>query len=515
MDKIEIINAIYHEYFLNDLVASESFDFTLDADRIYVIRNINKFDNLSKQEIIENVRNRFLSFINSDDPNVVDKQTLHITHPLYISIQRCLILFETIKKISDIDLKMDFEEFTTITHMIIFRVLLYNTYAMYSITNEIEHYYNSFKCIFGKEKISNWFTAEEIHSLNKNISIAKINNYLDLFSIDISSINSVLDPFKIIKNSKSNEYTLIFLHDFTYNLYQMLEDIILSKFNKNDQKISEYGNIRGTMFEKYIVLLLNDSISKKNIYTNYYYRDIDGNDSELDVLVEFDNLLLNIECKSSRFDPMLANNPGILDDRFIKAYKRSYESIDRFQRTIEGKQIITLRKEGSKKLLDIRNKKVVSVHATAYDMRYISTEIQRNIITSLPKYKYFPININCIDLQCMLLEIRFGGKGDKNFQKYLMNRFEMINSQKNLKFDVDEIDVYGYFIDENESNIKTLNILKEYANIDIQIDLMISNGIYREKINKELSEMFFENRIIDFTEETISDYIIRIFTKNN
>jgi hypothetical protein len=44
---------------------------------------------------------------------------------------------------------------------------------------------------------------------------------------------------------------------------------------------------------------------------------------------------------------------------------------------------------------------------------------------------------------------------------------------------------------------------------------MISNGIYREKINKELSEMFFENRIIDFTEETISDYIIRIFTKNN
>lgn len=48
-------------------------------------------------------------------------------------------------------------------------------------------------------------------------------------------------------------------------------------------------------------------------------------------IVEFDNLLLNIECKSSRFDPMLANNPGILDDRFIKAYKRSYESIDRFQ----------------------------------------------------------------------------------------------------------------------------------------------------------------------------------------
>lgn len=226
MDKIEIINAIYHEYFLNDIVASESFDFPLDADRIYVIRNINKFDNLSKQEIIENVRKRFFSFINSDDPNVVDKQILHITQPLYISIQRA-------------------------------------------------------------------------------------------------------------------------------------------------------------------------------------------------------------------------------------------------------------------------------------------------IIPSLPKYKYFPININCIDLQCMLLEIRFGGKGDKNFQKYLMNRFEMINSQKNLKFDVDEIDVYGYFIDENESNIRTLNMLKEYANIENQIDLMISNGIYREKINKELSEMFFENRIIDFTEETISDYIIRIFTKNN
>lgn len=512
MDKIEIINAIYHEYFFNELVALESFDFPLDADRIYVIRNINKFVNLSKQEIIENVRNRIFSFISSDDPNVVDKQMLHITHPLYVSIQRCLILFETIKKISDIDFKMDSKEFTTITHMIIFRVLLYNAYAMYNITNEIEHYYNSFKNIFGKENISNWFTVEEIHSLNKNISIDKINNYLDLFSVDISNISAVLDPFKIIKNSKSNEYTLIFLHDFTYNLYQMLEDFILSKFNKNEQKISEYGNVRGSMFEKYIVLLLSDSISKKNIYSNYYYRDIEGNDSELDVIVEFDNLLLNIECKSSRFDPMLANKLRILDDRFIKAYKRSYESIDRFQRTIEGKQIITLRKDGSKKILDIKNKKVISVHATAYDMRYISTEIQRDIIPSLPKYKYYPININCIDLQCMLLEIRFGGNGDISFQRYLINRFEMINSQKNLKFDIDEIDAYGFFIDENENNERTLNILKEYKNIDNQIDFMISNGIYREKINKELREMFFENRVIDFTGESISDYIKKIFS---
>ncbi|MDY0278051.1 MAG: hypothetical protein RBQ97_08200 [Acholeplasma sp.] len=509
MNKIEIVNDIYHEYYFNEIVSGQTFNFQLDTDRIYLIENINEMDTLSRNQIIKKVKHRFFSMLNDDDPTASEKYTLNITHPLYISLQRCLILFEVKKLMPEVDFVLDFKDFSIISHVIIFRILLYNSFFIHSVKKDIDSYDEDFKTIFSKSELSNWFTIEELISINNNISREKYQIFLDMFSVEICKISSKIDPFKIIKNG--DQYTVIFLRDFTYSIYQVLEDFLIAESKKSMNSNFNYGNVKGEMFEKYTKMILRDYIPVKNIHEKCFYRDIDKKDSELDFLIEFEDVLLNIECKSSKFDTYYSVNKQSLNDRFMSAYKRSYESIDRFHRTIKNKDIFSLKTYNKNKIISTKNKKIVSIHLTAYDMRYIGSEIQRDIISDLPKYEFYPININCIDLQCMLMEIRFGSVGDTNFRHYLKKRFDLINNAKNLKFDLDEIDVFGYLISNDETNKKTLDIISEYGEKGSQIDFSISNGIYRKKINEETSTMFINSRIHDFVEDKNQKSIERIF----
>ncbi len=507
MDSIEIMENLYHAYFSNE--DKNIFNFSLDTDFIYSLQKINELNGMSNLDISNFVRNRFLGMLSSDDPNIAHKLTLHLRFPLYISLQRCLILFETKNQFKEIDFDLNFTEFTSISHVILFRVMLYNMYHHLEVNKKVDEEIESgYKQVFGN-KISLWFNAEELSALNSQLDTVSIQRYLDFFSVDLKDIKTNLDPFKIIKSKLG--YTVIFLHDFTYNLYQTIEDKFLSSFGGNVILSSEYGKIRGEMFEKYTFMLLKDFIATSRIHKNYFYRDIDGKNSELDFIVEFDDIVLNIECKSARFDTFLADDGNILNDRFISAYKRSYDSIDRFHRTINNREKLSLKKEGSSKVIDLKNKTVVSIHLTTYDMKYIASEIQRDIIPKMNKYEFYPININCIDFQCMLLDIKFGGFADTRFRKYLLKRFELINSNKNLKFDMDEMDVYGFIITETDDNLKTLKIFKDHKDNPGDIDFLISNGVYRNQINKELSMMFLEKRIEDFTSTRVHQFLKAIF----
>lgn len=501
MNHIEIIENIYHAYFSNE--EHNMFDFRLDTDFIYAVQKIMELSGMNSKEISDYVRQRFVGMLSSEDPNIVNKLTLHLRFPLYTSLQRCLILFETKDRFDGIDFDLNFFEFSTISHLIIFRIMLYNIYH-YFLINELmdEKLESAFNEVFHK-KLSIWFNAEELTKLNSEIDLNLIQKYLDFYSIEVENIKSNIDPFKIIKSELG--YTVIFLHDYSYNLYQTMEDNFIQSFHGDSKLSFSYGKLRGEMFEKYTYMLLKDFISTDKIHKNYFYKDIDGKTSELDFIVEFSDVVLNIECKSAKFDTFLADSGKVLNDRFISAYKRSYDSIDRFQRTIKNRTNLTLKKEGSRKVIDLKNKEVISIHLTAYDMKYIASEIQRDIIPSMEKYEFYPININCIDFQCMLLDIGFGGFGDKRITAYFKKQFKIINTIKGLKFDMDEMDVYGFITSQSEENQKTLKLFEENSNSTI--DFLISNGIYRNQLNKELSRMFLDNRIEDFTSTNLHDFL--------
>jgi Fe-S-cluster formation regulator IscX/YfhJ len=497
MDYKRLIEELYNGYYSID---NNTFDFHQDTDYIHALHKIQDIEGKSSKEIDELIRKRFYDSISSSDPNIASKLTLHIQLPMFISLERTTVLFETINNFHNIDLGFNYLDFVIICHSIIFRVQLHILFKKYF---EGEEYFNSLlNEKFPNINIDHWFDVDELYEFNKLVDKEKIRKFLDIFSISPDVDSNYVDTFRIL--NIENKYTVIFLSDFTYYSYFYLENHILRSFNYDNSLISEYGKVRGEKFELFIYRMFNDFYQSEMIHKNIFYRDINGNKSELDLVVELKNVILNIELKSSRFDIAFLKNSKELDTRFISAFKRSYKSIDRFHRT----------EDGVDKVINLNNKSIISLHVTAYDIKYIASEIQRDIIPNLPKYDYYPINVNCIDLKSILLTLHANEKGYENFESYLVERFKLINNHKNIKFDLDEIDMFGFLTTDSEENRKSINILKS-SPTSVPVDFLISNGIYREQINKALDNLFTLWRFKTFFDEEACDFLEKVFIREN
>lgn len=73
--------------------------------------------------------------------------------------------------------------------------------------------------------------------------------------------------------------------------------------------------------------------------------------------------------------------------------------------------------------------------------------------------------------------------------EYLHKRFEILNKNKNLKLDVDEIDAFGFLTDNNNDRVYKM-LINDNHNIDTEF--MINNGIYREQVNNFFNSKFIE-----------------------
>ena len=507
MDYKNILEELYNGYYS---INNKIFDFNLDTDYIYALHKINDLEGKSSKEIGEFIKKRFYDSISSSDPNIASKLTLHIQLPLFISLERTIVLFETIKNFHNIDLGFSYLDFVIICHSIIFRIQLHILFKKHIEGDE--KYKNLFNEKFSNMKIDQWFDVDELYEFNKLVDKEKIRRFLDIFSITPDEDFNYVDTFRILKNK--NKYTILFLSDFTYYSYFYLENYILSSFNYDSSLISEYGKVRGEKFELFVYQMLQDFYQSEKIHKNIFYKDINGNKSELDLVVELKNVILNIELKSSRFDIAFLNNSKELDTRFISSFKRSYKSIDRFHKTIEGKNDFSFTEDGVSNVINLNNKLIVSLHVTACDIKYIASEIQRDIIPNLPKYDYYPININCIDLKSILLTLHANEKGYENFERYLVDRFMLINRHKNVKFDLDEIDMFGFLTTDSDENRKSIKILKS-SPTTVPVDFLISNGIYREQINKALDNLFTLWRFKTFFDEESRDFLEKVFVRKN
>ena len=82
------------------------------------------------------------------------------------------------------------------------------------------------------------------------------------------------------------------------------------------------------------------------------------------------------------------------------------------------------------------------------------------------------------------------------FEKYLEKRTRLLNEKKNITFDIDEIDAFGFLTDPKYEYV--YDMLMNHVNENIDENLMISNGAYRQEFN-----MMFDKKFID-------DYINKI-----
>ncbi len=468
----EFLYKIYCDYY--DIRKLQNFKLNTDVQYIKLLANYKEIKGKTLEETIKNfkylyfkkLRDSILDFENKDD-YFVDKNTIHITYPLEKTINRLYIIYNSIgKKEWNRIFKFDFGNMIALIKAIIKRIIIYNNLVLDN-----------------KEKEYNFYlTKDEIYKY-LTISTAEIDQIIEFVSIDLNNINDERDCFNLIKFN-NDSYTLIFIWDFLYYLYDKIETKI--KENSNENQLNIYYNNRGKIFEKRCTQEIRLAFKNKEIYKNVYYINEKGK-NELDIILIIDNKIIVYECKTTNFDIYKTNNNEELEYQIISALGKGYKTINNFDQYIKNKDTIELLDNEKKIKLDLKNKEIIYVCISLNNIEFVQTSIQKLDGKVLKKVNKYPIILNYLDLSSIL---ELASLNPNLILEYFSKRFYTLNGLKMLSIDIDEIDVLGFLTDER--NERVYNIIKDNF-FPVDTNLMITNGAYRDQVNKFLNEKFIYN----------------------
>lgn len=507
-NKKDIVEKFYNDNWLGKFIEEYRINIREDEKVMkFILSNINQINEYKdfneyieyfSKECWKNIRKNIFDKNNSLE---IEKNIINIKYPFILNIQRLEILSNALTEEQEkIIFGISILDIINITYLIILRL---NTYNIYNVYKERIVKKNIIK-VFGTKDPTCWFSAENINIFNKNIKLESIKKYFELFSINIEAISEEKDTIKIIK--ENDNYTLIYFEEFCTYIFNECERLIITYFkNLEGNKLNSYYEKRGKSFEKYVRFILENRYNK--IIKNAKYIDNISRKMELDNLIIKDDICLNFECKSSKFDIYDCNTDNETIETIKKAFGRGYYSINTFHETIEkNRSIIELEIENKKRKINLGDKKVISFNVTLYPVEFLSTSIHFLNEELIKNISTFPITINIIDL-CSI----FGICNYKGFEYYAKERFFSINCIKKLKIDYDEIEAFGFILDRNTDTYK---IIKELGNLnqDIRQEIIINNGKYREELNQELNERGIGFVINNFIEKELREIIKTYYT---
>ena len=468
----EFLYKIYCDYY--DIVKPQNFKLNTDVEYIQLLASYKEIKDKTLKKTIKNFKDLFskklrdsiLNFKNKDD-YFVDKNIVHITYPLEKTINRLYFIYNSIgKKEWNKIFNFDFENMISLIKAIIKRIITYNNLVLNNKGEEYNFY----------------LTKDEIYTY-LTIPTTEIDTIIEFISIDLNNINDERDGFNLIKFN-NDSYTLIFIWDFLYYLYDKIETKI--KENSNEKQLSIYYNNRGKIFEKQCTQEIKLAFKNKEIYKNVYYINEKGK-NELDIILIIDNKIIVFECKTTNFDIYKTNNNEELEYQIISALGKGYKTINNFDQYIKNKDTIELLDNGKKIQLNLKNKEIIYVCISLNNIEFVQTSIQKLDGTVLKKVNKYPIILNYLDLSSIL---DLALLNPDPILEYFGERFYTINELKMLSIDIDEIDVLGFLTDEQ--NARVYNMIKDNSSF-VDTNLMITNGAYRNQVNKFLNEKFIYN----------------------
>ena len=468
----EFLYKIYCDYY--DIGKPQNFKLNTDVEYIQLLASYKEIKDKTLKKTIKNFKDLFSkklrdSILNSKnkDDYFVDKNIVHITYPLEKTINRLYFIYNSIgKKEWNKIFNFDFENMISLIKAIIKRIITYNNLVLDNKGEEYNFY----------------LTKDEIYTY-LTITTTEIDTIIEFISIDLNNINDERDCFNLIKFD-NDSYTLIFIWDFLYYLYDKIETKI--KENSNEKQLSIYYNNRGKIFEKQCTQEIKFAFKNKEIYKNVYYINEKGK-NELDILLIIDNKIIVFECKTTNFDIYKTNNNEELEYQIISALGKGYKTINNFDQYIKNKDTIELLDNGKKIQLNLKNKEIIYVCISLNNIEFVQTSIQKLDGTVLKKVNKYPIILNYLDMSSIL---DLASLNPDPILKYFGERFYTINELKMLSIDIDEIDVLGFLTDEQ--NARVYNMIKDNSSF-VDTNLMITNGAYRNQVNKFLNEKFIYN----------------------
>ena len=468
-----ILNRLYYNYYNLD----KKYYFPIDKDyirMIYMLRN-EDVDSLSIHEALKKYRNRntiFNEVLNNkkEFDYLVENETIHITYPYEETIERLSILHSILGEIKWNEMfGFSLENLCDLLVLIIYRIFNYN-FCHYE-----KQFLNEYICVFPNSKHC-YFTKKEIYSFfNNNKEIDKI---IDFISIDINQQKEESDSFRLIHHE--GKYYLFFIWDFLYNLFDVFESYILDRIDNKD----EYYKEKGKYFEELCYKKIKNNYTNNKIYKNLKYIFKKGN-HEIDLVLELPNSYIFFECKSAEFNISKFDSNKEMYERFLTAFGRGVKTINNLNDYINSGNNLFFNNAGEKIILDLKNKKSYYINLSLYNIEYLQTQIQKIKSKYIRPVDIYPICWNYLDFGSI---IKLTPLDTNLFEEYLDKRTKLINKKKNMTFDIDEFDVFGFLTDSRYNDV--INMLMNSMPNNIDENFMISNGVYRRDFNNMFNEKF-------------------------
>lgn len=487
----EYLKIIYEDYYN----INRTLDLMCDMDVIKFVYFLsqNKIKDKKINEVVDLFKNERHKDIDemihnlSDDSFFSARSTLHFTYPLGETLKRLDVLYEITgenlwKKIFGYSYDMLYAVITVILCRI---TMFYNYYRMIEDPTEKRDFEERNplvrECYLTKEEIYKYFNGFE----------NEINLILNDISVNYCDIKNLKDVYRIINNE--GHYYLFFIWDFLYNLYG-----IYCKRIKEYLGDDKFSKIRGKAFENVCFKNLEICFPNAKKYKSLQYDYKKGN-HEIDILMELEKTIVIFECKSGAFDIYDFDNDEELYFNLKKVFGKGYKTINDLNKYLKDGNYCFRTKNGKKVEINTSEKQVIYINLSLYNIEFLQTNIQKIKSEKIKKVDVYPICWNYIDF---LTLTKVACVDYSLFEEYFIKRFEIINNNKNLTLDYDEVDVFGLLTDPAQTefvNNYLLKINKDSSNIDM--NFMISNAIYRKEFNDGLNRQFLLGFIYKNTDD--------------
>lgn len=267
--------------------------------------------------------------------------------------------------------------------------------------------------------------------------------FRDLFAFDIDE-----EEIQSLNNKKlySQKKTMFVLSIDEFLDYVMFEIESIFRSNHSKEEYSEYQRKKGYGFEGLVYSFLKEEFSTIE-HTLFYYPSKDKI-VETDIIIQEDNKLIIIECKSGTIDFRNALTDDEIETKVGNKVKKAYKSLDVVTNYVMNGYCF------SNDRIEIKGKgedtETLCLHLSMYPLDFISSNIHVLNDKYFSESKNPKITMSFEHLLSIIIDLH---SSNGTLVDYLVRREENIIEYPKVSFDVNELDLYYEIMDKGGKSI--------------------------------------------------------------
>lgn len=345
-----------------------------------------------------------------------------------------------------IELNLEKEKFIQIILAVVFYTLFLNTFTFLSkpLTRTEE------KWLLSRDDF--YFGLEEIKKVCWGIEKRDFETFCDKFTFDIRNKQvSELKDEKIYKDG--DQYFILCIDEFLE--YMLLKPERLFKELCSEADFSEYQRKKGFAFEE-LVYYFFSQFANNVVNTIYYYPSTDKV-AEIDILLQEENYIIIIECKSGTIELKSAHTDIEIKKKIDNKVKKAYRTLENASVYVSSNVHYKFSNKSFVVEGESQDTDILCLHLSMYSFDSLSSNVHILDESYIGKSGNPKITMSFEHFLAICLDCHNTG----NFLgSYLKKRKKYIIEHPKARFDNNELDLYYQLMNKGNKSILTESLEK-------------------------------------------------------